>query len=240
MSHNPARKLVCLQYEKRKSRARCQRVSLKVVLCICMIIILFSPWSSLIDVNSVWEARNPAGGNRYPLSTCVMKLVMKKRMIIVHSLPWRSKSKTRMLHTVYYTCNHLPVHVCTELNEFLHVLDKREEEHRQAAKHYAAERKKMRTWQLASSIPPMCAPKWAVDKEWRKGQWNAWGLYIACLCFMETGHILYFSHNSVCILLHHFTSTPHNFTPWKWINLHVFLLCTFRWCNPARGWTWQD
>lgn len=49
------------------------------------------------------------------------------------------------------------------------MLDKRAEEQRNQCKHYAAERKRRRSGIHAATTPPCNAPKWTVDKEWRKG-----------------------------------------------------------------------
>ena len=57
----------------------------------------------------------------------------------------------------------------SELNQFFEVLDKRAEEQRKQCKHYAAERKRRRSGILVATTPPCNAPKWTVDKEWRKG-----------------------------------------------------------------------
>ena len=55
-----------------------------------------------------------------------------------------------------------------EVNDFLKVLDQRADQKRQLSKRYIAERKQRRDGVAADTSPPADAPKWAVDKEWRK------------------------------------------------------------------------
>ena len=52
---------------------------------------------------------------------------------------------------------------------FLGVLDKRATEVRQKLKHHAAERKVCRLGDFAVSEPPENAPKWALNKDWKRG-----------------------------------------------------------------------
>lgn len=92
--------------------------------------------------------------------------------IIVHHLPWRSSSK---LYCILYMCTSNMLHkflrTCTkiELNDFLRILDQRADEQRKKSKHHAAERKPRQEGLDAVGDPPSNAPKWAINKIWKKG-----------------------------------------------------------------------